>query len=178
MLISDAAVVAEFAEQVRATGATLHRCPSVMAGQLVVAEIVQSLAERDVPAVAATKSAMPLLPDGVQPVVAEQRPAYLDLAVSTAVLGVAETGSVLLAPRSRWDRLLGILARVHVIAIAEQDVRGSLDDVAGAVTDSDAPYLSLVTGPTRTADIERVITVGAHGPAAVHVLLLGESLHA
>jgi L-lactate dehydrogenase complex protein LldG len=128
-------------------------------------------------AVAATTQAAALLPPGVDPVVAAQRPPYLDLGISIAVLGVAETGSMLLAPRTRWDRLLGILSRVHAIAVAEQDVRASLDDLAAALHSADAPYLSLVTGPTRTADIERVITIGAHGPATVHVLLVGEALH-
>jgi len=176
---TDAAVVDAFAEQVGVTGATLHRCADLAAARTAVATIMSTLAETNaLPAVAATEAAAGLLPDGVVPVTAGQRPPYLDLGVSTAELGVAETGSLLLAPRSRWDRLLGILARVHVVAVAEGDVRASLDDLPAATRSISAPYVSLVTGPTRTADIERVITIGAHGPRALHVLLLAEPLHA
>jgi L-lactate dehydrogenase complex protein LldG len=179
-----AAAVAAFAEQVPATGAVLHRCAGIAAARTAVAEILSSLAEtagRDSggqPTVAATEAAVALLPDGIDAATAARHLPYLDLAVSTAVLGVAETGSLLLAPRTRWDRLLGILARVHAVAVDEDDVRPSLDDVATSVAAADLPYLSLVTGPTRTADIERVITIGAHGPAAVHVLLIARGAHA
>jgi L-lactate utilization protein LutC len=64
------------------------------------------------------------------------------------------------------------------VAVAERDVRRSLDDGVGMLDATAAPYVSLVTGPTRTADIERVITIGAHGPAALHVLILAEPLDA
>jgi L-lactate dehydrogenase complex protein LldG len=179
MATVDAAAVAAFCEQVPATGAVLHRCATVAEARAAVAQILSELdTTSGHPGVAATGLALPLMPGGLPLVTPEQHPDHLDLAVSTALLGIAETGSVLLAPRTRWDRLLGVLARVHVVAVAETDVRASLDDIAALAEGVDAPYLSLVTGPTRTADIERVITIGAHGPAVLHVLLLGEPLHA
>jgi len=180
MLTTDPTVVDAFAEQVQATGATLHRCATVADARRAVAEILSSLAETapPPPTVAATESATRLLPDDLAQTGADQHAHYLDLGVSTAVLGVAETGSMLLAPSSRWDRLLGILARTHVVAVAERDVRASLDDLPAALHHDAAPYLSLVTGPSRTADIERVITIGAHGPRALHVLLVTEWAHA
>jgi L-lactate dehydrogenase complex protein LldG len=175
--MADAATTRLFAERARASGALLHSCATIAEARRVVAGIVAEVrTASETAGMAATSRAQPLLPQGVRPVTAEDRPPYLALGISAAVLGIAETGSVLLAPRSRWDRLLGILARVHVVAVAEADLRPSLDDLPAALDGSDAPYHSLVTGPTRTADIERVITVGAHGPAVLHVLLLGEAL--
>ncbi len=175
--MSGAAIVERFAERVRATGAVLHRCAGVDDARQVVAGIVSQLSETtEARGVAATASAAVHLPDDAGVVKAADRPPYLALGVSTAVLGIAETGSLLLAPASRWDRLLGILARTHVVAVAEADVRESLDDLPAALASSGAPYHSLVTGPTRTADIERVITIGAHGPAVLHVILLAEAL--
>lgn len=167
-----AATVDRFAAQVPATGAVLHRCASPAEARRTVAGILSELATTPERGVAFSDGAASLLPEGVTPVAAGELRPYLDAAVSTAGLGVAETGSLLLAPRSRWERLIGVVARVHVIAVAERDVRESLDDLPAALQESDVPYLSLVTGPTRTADIERVITVGAHGPAVLHVLLV------
>jgi L-lactate dehydrogenase complex protein LldG len=173
----EAGTIQLFTERARATGAVLHPCATLAEARSVVAGIVaQVRATSDAAGLAATSRARPLLPDGVTPVTAEDRPSYLALGISAAVLGIAETGSLLLAPESRWDRLLGILARVHVVAVAEADLRQSLDDLPATLDGSAAPYHSLVTGPTRTADIERVITIGAHGPAVLHVLVLGEAL--
>jgi L-lactate dehydrogenase complex protein LldG len=95
--------------------------------------------------------------------------------VSRAVLGVAETGSVLLAPASRHERLVALLPPVHVVVLDSTELRDSLNDAAPAMhalLDHGAPYLTLVSGPSRTADIERVITVGAHGPRRLHVLVV------
>ncbi|HXA29479.1 MAG TPA: LUD domain-containing protein [Candidatus Angelobacter sp.] len=97
--------------------------------------------------------------------------------VSHALLGVAETGSVLLAPASRRERLVSLLPPLHIVVLDAATLLASLDGAAAAMRSlmaAGAAYVSLVTGPSRTADIERVITVGAHGPRRVHVVVVGE----
>jgi L-lactate dehydrogenase complex protein LldG len=172
-------VVDAFAQACRGTGAVVHRCAGRAEARSLLAGLLSGMATTpDQPTVAAAGSAALLLPAGVVTVTPEGHGPYLDVAVSPATAGIAETGSLLLAPATRWDRLMSALARVHVVAVAERDVRRSLDDVVGMLDATAAPYVSLVTGPTRTADIERVITIGAHGPAALHVLILAEPLDA
>lgn len=101
-----------------------------------------------------------------------------DLGVSTALLGVAETGSVLLGSNVAEHRMVGMLAQTHAVVLPVRAIVGSLGDVALELRRLTAPgqhqlrYCSLVTGPSRTADIERVLTVGVQGPRALHLILV------
>ena len=101
-----------------------------------------------------------------------------DLGVSVARLAVAETGSVLLASQEVTDRLVGMLAHTHAVVVPAGALRASLDDAVPELRAMGAPgpeqrrYVSLITGPSRTADIERVLTIGVQGPRAVHLVVL------
>jgi L-lactate dehydrogenase complex protein LldG len=97
-----------------------------------------------------------------------------DAGISLAMLGVAETGSALLHS-SPADRRVELCVDVHLVLLSAAALVATLDaaftvlrDIAGR-----APaYASLVSGPSRSADIERQITIGVHGPRALHILLL------
>jgi L-lactate dehydrogenase complex protein LldG len=99
--------------------------------------------------------------------------------VSEAMLGLAETGTYAVAD-SFADRLVRMLAHRHVVILEMGRLVPGLDE-AGAwlsrrFTDTDeaeaAQYASFITGPSRTADIEMSLTVGAHGPAELRIVLL------
>ncbi|HYY88514.1 MAG TPA: LUD domain-containing protein [Chloroflexota bacterium] len=96
--------------------------------------------------------------------------------VAPAQLAVAETGSVLL-DEPDVDRAACFLAeRLWVLVGAEQIVptlEQALERVL-ALIQAGAHHPQLVTGPSRTADIERVLTIGVHGPRALVVLVIGE----
>jgi L-lactate utilization protein LutC len=97
-----------------------------------------------------------------------------DAGVSIARLGVAETGSVLLHSTSE-DRRVELCVDVHVVLLDSAALTPTLDSAFAVLRDIAAhppAYASLVTGPSRSADIERQITIGVHGPRALHVLLL------
>lgn len=100
-------------------------------------------------------------------------------AVSLAAFGVAETGSVALASPEWHERLSSMLPPVHVVLLPADRLVPGLDAVGDwlrAATTRQPPlrYASLVTGPSRTADIERVLTIGVQGPRVLHVLLVGD----
>jgi L-lactate dehydrogenase complex protein LldG len=128
--------------------------------------------------VMATSSVCGLLPSATP--VADSAAAVTEVstAVSLAWRGVAETGSCLLLPASRAERLLAVLAPWHVVVLPVPRIVATLDllmdDLAVAVAAGagQAPYATMITGPSRTADIERVITIGAHGPRRLQVNLV------
>lgn len=88
---------------------------------------------------------------------------------------VAETGSVLVVQDALPDRTVSMLSRALVQVVDRDHVVDGLDDVAVWLAQRAAApgYVALVTGPSRTADIERSLTIGVQGPGAVHVVLLG-----
>jgi len=97
-----------------------------------------------------------------------------DAGVSIARLGVAETASVLLHSTSE-DRRVELCVDVHVVLLDSAALAPTLDSAFAVLRDiatHPPAYASLVTGPSRSADIERQITIGVHGPRALHVLLL------
>jgi L-lactate dehydrogenase complex protein LldG len=98
------------------------------------------------------------------------------LGVSVARMAVAETGSVLLAEESLAARAVGLLSLAHVVICRTSDLAPTLEDAAAALheiaTRPGGGYATLVTGPSRTADIELSLTIGVQGPARVWVLFV------
>lgn len=96
------------------------------------------------------------------------------LALSVARAAVAETGSALMAERTLADRSAGMLPRSQAIVVPAAALLPSLDEAAPILRAiALAPghnMVTLVTGPSRTADIERVLTVGVQGPGKVMIL--------
>jgi L-lactate dehydrogenase complex protein LldG len=105
--------------------------------------------------------------------------AQVDAGISWAAFGVAETGSVALAAPTVRDRLVSMLPPLHLVLLPQSALLPDLDAAAGRlrawVLDRvQQPYVSLVTGASRTSDIERVLTIGVHGPREQHVILLSD----
>lgn len=96
--------------------------------------------------------------------------------VSFGHLAVAETGSVLMAEDRLDDRAVGMLVAEQVIMCRTNSLVPSLDDAAPVLREfalrPGGAYTTLVTGPSRTADIERVLTVGVQGPGRLTVLFV------
>lgn len=94
-----------------------------------------------------------------------------------AQAGVAETGSLIVVDNALAPRLLSMLADICVVLLAESLLVGDLDQAASILsklTIEGSRYVSLITGPSRTADIERVLTIGVQGPKALHIIVLTE----
>lgn len=97
--------------------------------------------------------------------------------VSRADLGLAETGSLVVADELP-DRLVRMLAPKHVALLDVTAIVPGLDEAGAFLNErlarrdgSAGRYVSFITGPSRTADIEMSLTVGAHGPAELHIAL-------
>ena len=94
--------------------------------------------------------------------------------IAVAQLAIAETGSVLLIEPSPIERAVSLLTRHLIVAVQETDI---LDELAEgfawlAQQPRAAAYATFVTGPSRTADIERSLTIGVQGPSRLTVAVL------
>lgn len=98
------------------------------------------------------------------------------LGISLARLAIAETGSVLLAEQTLADRAVGMLTKTHCVLCPTSSLVLRLDDAAPMLRDialtGHGAYATLVTGPSRTADIELSLTVGVQGPALLAMLFV------
>ncbi len=100
--------------------------------------------------------------------------------LSGAELAIAETGSVLLAENTLEARVVSMLTLAHFILVGEDRLVPMLDDAAGILQQFSRAgshqrhYMSFVTGPSRTADIERTLTIGVQGPKTLCVILVAE----
>jgi hypothetical protein len=96
--------------------------------------------------------------------------------VSDCALAVAETGSLLLVGAEPADRLVWLLPPRSVLLVETDNVVPSLDEaMAWLQAHTEAGAATLVTGPSRTSDVERVLTIGVQGPREVIVVLVDEA---
>jgi L-lactate dehydrogenase complex protein LldG len=99
--------------------------------------------------------------------------------VSRVAFAVAETGSLAVVGDELQPRLATMLPPLHVALLDLERLYATLDEAAAELERLMRPgaggtrYVSLVTGPSRTADVEKTLAVGVHGPRALHVVLVG-----
>lgn len=93
--------------------------------------------------------------------------ATCDLGVTEADFALPETGTIALRSSAEKPRAVSVVPRVHLALVAPSAFRADLHQVF-AESRGD-PYLVFITGPSRTSDIELVLTLGVHGPKNLHV---------
>ena len=101
--------------------------------------------------------------------------------VSAGITGcdalIAQTGSVLLTAISGGGRALSVLPGHHVVIASASQLVSDLPAAFELLERKYAPnfpsFMTFITGPSRTGDIERVLVLGAHGPRKLTVVLIG-----
>lgn len=100
------------------------------------------------------------------------------IGVTTAAMAVAETGSLVLLSGPAHPTLMAFLPETHIVVLPLTRLVGGLEDVwlrlrshFGVRWPSSVTF---VTGPSRSADIEQTLQLGAHGPRRLHVILTDE----
>ena len=91
---------------------------------------------------------------------------------------MADSGTVVLESTDESIRLATTLPEVHFVIV---DPAKILEDNLAAIPTmtqlhegNDPRFVAYITGPSRTADVERVLTIGAHGPRELHILLVND----
>lgn len=93
-----------------------------------------------------------------------------------ANFGIAATGTIVLESTDEAVRIATTLPEKHFVLLDPRKILATADEAVTLLEDFHQKlpqtYLAYITGPSRTADIERVLTIGVHGPAELHILLL------
>jgi L-lactate dehydrogenase complex protein LldG len=101
--------------------------------------------------------------------------AGVDIGLTIADWGIAETGTLVIDARDEDLRLATMVSEIHVALLPRDRIRASALELApelGAALGAAPQYLTFVTGASRTADIERVLALGVHGPLELHIVLI------
>ena len=98
----------------------------------------------------------------------------VDVGITDVQAAIAETGTLVIASDPAHSRGTFIAPPVHVAIVRTTDLLPDLIDYWNAHPRPGASGACtvLVTGPSKTADIEGILVTGVHGPGAVHVLLV------
>ena len=99
-----------------------------------------------------------------------------DLGISGVEFGVAETGSVCLDAYAVESRLVSTLTPIHVVFLNSRNIVKGIAEAWDYFPGIDRGYISFITGPSRTADIERVLTIGVHGPGRFIIIAVDEQV--
>jgi hypothetical protein len=97
--------------------------------------------------------------------------------ISRARLGIAATGTAVVAERRAEDRKCALLCTRHVLVMPSSRILATLDEAAERIRsyiNLGLGYVTFITGPSRTSDIEKVLTLGAHGPAELVIILVDD----
>ena len=97
-------------------------------------------------------------------------------AITQVEWGIAETGTLVLNASSEDIRLATMLAETHVALLPASKIKPdteALQEDLDAILKAEPPaYLTFITGASRTADIERVLAIGVHGPQELHIIIM------
>jgi len=104
--------------------------------------------------------------------------AGIDIGFTYAEYGIADTGTLMLDCPGEEMRLATMVSEFHVCVLPKSKVRANTYAVEKMMLTrmkKTPDYLAFITGASRTADIERVLALGVHGPLELHILLLEDN---
>jgi len=106
--------------------------------------------------------------------VTRDRAAGAKIGISQMDWALADTGTLVQDATAVDKRLVSTLPTIHVALIATSGLRPDMPTLLGEARPDNAGYLAMITGPSRTADIERVLTIGVHGPERLVIVFVDQ----
>ena len=168
-----------FSDEVEAVGAKFYSCSQ----ESVLEKILELLREHGVQEILAWDGKY--LPDGF---IEHLRSAGIQIVyprsdnimsssrikagLTGASAGVAETGSILLLEAPGQPLTASLLPEIHIALVWKKDIYQTLSQVIEMEAIKLSPAAVLITGPSRTADIEMTLTIGVHGPGELHIICI------
>ena len=165
------ALIPQFIKQLEKASATLESIPNAKEIPFAVLAFLQQHHLRQEMVVDSRLKALPW-PNKLR--IAYRAAQAADVvSVSSAFAGIAETGSLVLLSSSACPTTLNFLPDNHIIVLYKEKLVAFIEDVWARLRAQPMPRtINIITGPSRTADIEQTIQLGAHGPRRLHLVLV------
>jgi L-lactate dehydrogenase complex protein LldG len=105
----------------------------------------------------------------------KELPESIEVGITGCEYLIAQTGSAMVSSSQKGGRQLFVYPPVHLIVASQKKVVKYLEDAYIAIQkkypENLPTQITIITGPSRTADIEKTLVMGAHGPKELHVFL-------
>ncbi len=169
----DASLLDRFTAELLALGGNYQACRSTQLSQL----ILDFLRQRDITRLQTWQAAW--LPDGLidelraQGIeVVTQWDASTQVGLTGAQAAIAETGTLVLIGAPEHPLSASLVPAIHLAVLPASQIYPGMAEALKIPAIRRATAATLISGPSRTADIEMTLTVGVHGPGEVHVFCL------
>ena len=96
------------------------------------------------------------------------------IGISEAGWALTDTGSLVADQTAVEQRLAATLPAIHIALLGTDRILPDKTAVFSRITPETSRYIAFITGPSRTADIERVLTIGVHGPKRLVIVFFDE----
>jgi len=182
-IVADGDFVRRFTAMASDAGMQIHQAADASQAARLVADLVQQAGAHRVliepgPFVARDSIAEALTGGDIELVDEPSNDEVLfsaDVGITGVHAAIAETGSLMLRAGPQAPRMISLTPPVHVALLACGQIVGDLLDWASSHAPGKQPagtYEILITGPSKTADIELNLVTGVHGPGEVHVVIV------
>jgi len=94
--------------------------------------------------------------------------------ITEAGWGIANTGTLVMDAAPVARRLASTLPPIHVAIVPTGAIQPDMAAALARISPQRCGYISMITGPSRTADIERVLTIGVHGPSRLIIIAVDD----
>jgi L-lactate dehydrogenase complex protein LldG len=97
--------------------------------------------------------------------------------IGTCFRAIAETGTLMALSGSGGPTTINFLPENHIVVLRAERIVGSFEDAIAALRAAEWPLprtVNFITGPSRSADIEQTLQLGAHGPRRLHIIIVDE----
>jgi len=175
-------IIYKFTDELKALGGKFTLCPP----EQVLATTIEILQQHDLHEILAWDAAQ--LPEGLLDGLARagidvrypraetiQESSRIKAGLTGAAAGIAETGSLLVLGGPGMPLTASLLPEIHIALLREVDIFERQSQVLNRKDVIQAPAGVLISGPSRTSDIEMTLTIGVHGPGGLFVICIKDS---
>ncbi len=174
-----------FKARAEAVNAEVHRFPTRTAALDFILQLLRSEGVADAPQAYAVwadgaflsgldTGALSAQVPGLRFDATRQVAADSKIGISQVDWALANTGTLVQDATAVERRLVSTLPLIHVALVGTDCILADMPAVLAKESPTRTPYISFITGPSRTADIERVLTIGVHGPERLIIIFVDE----
>jgi len=184
-ILESSALVEQFKTRAEAVSAQVERVATKGQALDLIIRLLQQEGVEDKPHCYAVSAACPLWDQvdknnlvaavpGLKFAVTRELAADAKVGISQMEWALANTGTLVQSADEVDKRLVSTLPLLHIALVSTAALLPDLPAVLSRVDPRKAAYISFITGPSRTADIERVLTIGVHGPERLIIILVDD----